>query len=71
MNKLCNINNSKIEKINNRKNKSFIFKILEKILDIFKITNIGTIKIKNKEYVIKKEYFKDNFYILNKKYVDI
>jgi hypothetical protein len=65
MNKLCNINNSKIEKINNRKNKSFIFKILEKILDIFKITNIGTIKIKNKEYVIKKEYFKDNFYILN------
>ena len=65
MNKLCDINDLKIEKINNRKNKSFIFKILERILDIFKITNIGTIKIKNKEYVIKKEYFKDNFYILN------
>ena len=52
MNKLCNINNSNIKKLNDKKNKNFIFNVLEKILDIFKITNNGTIKIKNKEYII-------------------
>ena len=64
MNKLCNINNSNIKKLNDKKNKNFIFNILEKIIDIFKIKNIGSIKIKNKEYIIKKEYFKDNYFIL-------
>lgn len=64
MNKLCNINNSNIKKLNDTNNKNFISNILEKILNIFKITNIGTIKIKNKEYIIKKEYFKDNYFIL-------
>lgn len=63
--KICNITNNKIQKIKSYENNNFIVtKMIEDLINIFKLTGTGLIKIKNKEYIIKKEYFKDQYSIL-------
>ena len=53
MNKLCNIDfNKNLKKVNINPNQSIIS---EKFFNIFKTTQIGTIKIDEEEYVVKKE----------------
>jgi hypothetical protein len=65
MDKFPPINNKNIKKISSYENNDFIVtKMVEKLIDVFKLTNVGTIKIMDKEYIIKKEYFKDYHSIL-------
>jgi hypothetical protein len=61
--KICKLNFN--NKINSNPDEN---KILEDILNIFKITKIGYIKIKNTKYVLKKEFFVKNFPLLSSIY---
>jgi len=65
MKDICKLNFSNLQKINTNSNQS---KVLESILDIFKITDIGIIKIDSKDYVLKREFFTIHFPILDKIY---
>jgi hypothetical protein len=61
---LCNLKiNKKIDTINPDQ-----IKFIEDILNIFKITEIGYVKIKHKKYILKKEFFVVNFPLLSKIY---
>lgn len=61
--KICKLNFN--NKINDNPDEK---KILEDILNIFKTTKIGYIKIKNTKYVLKKEFFVKNFPLLSSIY---
>jgi len=61
--KICKLNFN--HKINSNPDEN---KILEDILNIFKITKIGYIKIKNTKYVLKKEFFVKNYTLLSSIY---
>ena len=54
-----------LDKTEHIKNNSRDLKILKKILEIFKITDIGVVKIYKKKYIIKKEYFSKNYFLLD------
>jgi hypothetical protein len=57
---LCKLKNSNIKNLEySNKNK-----IIERFLNLFKITKIGYIKIKNKKYIIKKELFLNNYFLI-------
>jgi hypothetical protein len=58
---LCKIKNSNIYNLD-FSNKNVL---LERFFNKFKVTDIGTIKILNKNYVVKREFFTKNFYLLN------
>ena len=53
-----------LDKSEHIKNSSRDLKILKNLLEIFKTTNVGVIKIYNKKYIIKKEYFAKNYLVL-------
>lgn len=55
---ICNINLNKLTIPKDNPNES---KTLEQILDILKVTKVGFIKIKGKDFLVKKEYFYKNF----------
>jgi hypothetical protein len=65
MKNICNLDLSSLQKINNNSNQ---YKALEIILSVFKITDIGVIKIDSKDYVIKREFFTVYFPFLDKIY---
>ena len=62
MDNICKLNfNDKTKMVSNNPNES---KLLETFFDVFKTTKVGIIKLDNKEYLLKKEYFIKNFPLL-------
>lgn len=59
---ICKIDVNKLNKPKNNPNES---KTLEKILNQFKTTKVGFIKIRNKDFLVKKEYFSKKILLLN------
>ena len=62
MDNICKLKfNNKTKMVSNNPNES---KLLETFFDVFKTTKVGIIKLDNKEYLLKKEYFIKKFPLL-------